>query len=319
MRRIIIAILAVFLSVSTTVFATDYVLILGGVGGEKSYYDQFWSATSRFHQLLTQEYGYSADQITFLFEDEGTLPGLVTGEAKREPVLEAFAQLAEKVQSSDRFILFMLGHATRSSSGIKFNLPGRDISQQEYTDSINSIRAEQQLLVFGFPYSAGIVQKISESGRIIITSSSSREGYASQAGFGDLFVDVFSEPYADANDDGAISLLEAFMWMQTRVDEWYTQDGAMQAEHPHLDDNGDGRASRKDLEANGEGTLADKTFLGTRRTPLPPKEESTVENPEEEQDEPAVAQTHENGHDHGEDPPEEKRTSGNEGKIVITV
>ncbi|MDE0088209.1 MAG: DUF3857 and transglutaminase domain-containing protein [Candidatus Poribacteria bacterium] len=317
MRRIIIAILAVFLSVSTTVFATDYVLILGGVGGEKSYYDQFWSATSRFHQLLTQEYGYSADQITFLFEDEGTLPGLVTGEAKREPVLEAFAQLAEKVQPSDRFILFMLGHATRSSSGIKFNLPGRDISQQEYTDSINSIRAEQQLLVFGFPYSAGIVQKISESGRIIITSSSSREGYASQAGFGDLFVDVFSEPYADANDDGVISLLEAFMWMQTRVDEWYTQDGAMQAEHPHLDDNGDGRASRKDLEANGEGTLADKTFLGTRRTPLPAKEESPVENPEEEQDESAVAQTHENGHDHGEDPPEEKEQAEMKGKSSL--
>lgn len=317
MRRIIIIILVVFLSVSTTVFATDYVLILGGVGGEKSYYDQFWSATSRFHQLLTQEYGYSADQITFLFEDEGTLPGLVTGEAKRGPVLEAFAQLAEKVQPSDRFILFMLGHATRSSSGIKFNLPGRDISQQEYTDSINSIQAEQQLLVFGFPYSAGIVQKISESGRIIITSSSSREGYASQAGFGDIFVDVFSEPYADANDDGAISLLEAFMWMQTRVDEWYAQDGAMQAEHPHLDDNGDGRASRKDLEANGEGTLADKTFLGTRRTPLPPKEESTVENPEEEQDEPAVAQTHENGHDHGEDPPEEKEQAEMKGKSSL--
>ncbi|MDE0483555.1 MAG: DUF3857 and transglutaminase domain-containing protein [Candidatus Poribacteria bacterium] len=317
MRRIIIAILAVFLSVSTTVFATDYVLILGGVGGEKSYYDQFWSATSRFHQLLTQEYGYPADQITFLFEDEGTLPGLVTGEAKREPVLEAFAQLAEKVQPSDRFILFMLGHATRSASGIKFNLSGRDISQQEYTDSINSIRAEQQLLVFGFPYSAGIVQKISESGRIIITSSSSREGYASQAGFGDLFVDVFSEPYADANDDGAISLLEAFIWMQTRVDEWYTQDGAMQAEHPHLDDNGDGRASRKDLEANGEGTLADKTFFGTRRTPLPPKEESPVENPEEEQDESAVAQTHENGHDHSEAPPEEKEQAEMKGKSSL--
>lgn len=317
MRRIIIAILAVFLSVSTTVFATDYVLILGGAGGEKSYYDQFWSATSRFHQLLTQEYGYSAEQITFLFEDEGTLPGLVTGESKRGPVLETFAQLAEKVQPSDRFILFMVGHATRSSSGIKFNLPGRDISQQEYTDSINSIRAEQQLLVFGFPYSAGIVQKISESGRIIITSSSSREGYASQAGFGDIFVDVFSEPYADANDDGAISLLEAFMWMQTRVDEWYTQDGAMQAEHPHLDDNGDGRASRKDLEANGEGTLADKTFLGTRRTPLPPKEERTVENPEENQEEPAVTHTHENGHDHSEDLPADKEQGEMKGKSSL--
>lgn len=317
MRRITLTILAIFLSISTAVFATDYVLILGGVGGEKSYYDQFWSATSRFHQLLTQEYDCPAEQIIFLFEDEGTLPGLVTGEAKREPILEAFAQLAEKVQPSDRFVLFMVGHATRNPSGIKFNLPGRDISQQEYTDSINSIRAEQQLLVFGFPYSAGIVQGISKSGRIIITSSSSREGYASQAGFGDLFVDVFSEPYADTNDDGAISLLEAFMWMQTRIDEWYVQDGAIQAEHPHLDDNGDGHASRKDLEANGEGTLADKTFLGTRRTPLPPKEQSVVENLQEAEDESSVSHTHENTHNQGEAPSEVKEQEEMKGKSFL--
>lgn len=317
MRRLIITILAVFLSVITTTFATDYVLILGGVGGEKSYYDQFWSATSRFHQLLTQEYGLDSEQITFLFEDEGTLPGLVTGEAKREPVLEAFAQLAEKVQPTDRFILFMLGHATRASSGIKFNLPGRDISQQEYTDSINNIRAEQQLLVFGFPYSAGIVRGISGSGRVIITSSSPREGYASQAGFGDLFVDAFSEPSADTNDDGTISLFEAFRWMQTRVDDWYAEDGAIQAEHPHLDDNGDGRASRKDLEANGEGTLADKTFLGTRRTPLPPKEQSTIENPQDEQDESPTPHTLENGHDYSEAPPGEKEQGEMLGKSSL--
>ena len=281
MRRTIITMILVFLMVTTTAFAADYVLILGGAGGEKSYYDQFWSATSRFHQLLTQQYGYPAEQITFLFEDEGTIPGLVNGDAKREQVLETFAQLAEKVQPTDRFILFMIGHASRTSSGVKFNLPGRDITQQEYTDNINKINAEQQLLVLGFQYSARIVKDISASGRIIITSSSPNEGYASQAGFGDLFVDVFSEPAADTNNDGAISLFEAFVWLQTRIDEWYEQDGAMQAEHPHLDDNGDGRASRKDIEANGEGTLANKAFLGKRLTPLP-KIDTTAQNQQED-------------------------------------
>ena len=281
MRKTIIAMILVFLMVTTTAFAADYVLILGGAGGEKSYYDQFWSATSRFHQLLTQQYGYPAEQITFLFEDEGVIPGLVDGEARREQVLEAFVQLAEKVQPTDRFILFMIGHASRTSSGVKFNLPGRDITQQEYTDNINKIKAAQQLLVFGFQYSARIVQDISASGRIIITSSSAKEGYASQAGFGDLFVDVFSEPTADTNTDGAISLFEAYVWLQNRIGEWYEQDGAMQAEHPHLDDNGDGRASRKDVEANGEGTLANKTFLGKRLTPLP-EIDTTAQNQQED-------------------------------------
>ncbi len=317
MRRIIIAILVVLLSFSTTTFASDYVLILGGVGGEKSYYDKFWSATSRFHQLLTQQYGYPAEQITFLFEDEGMLPELVSGEAKREPVLEAFAALAETVQPTDRFILFMIGHASRTSSGVKFNLPGRDISQQEYTDSINNIPAEQQLLVFGFPYSTSMVQGISASGRIIITSSSTREGYASQANFGDLFVDVFSEPTADTNTDGAISLLEAFVWMQTRVDEWYEQDGAIQSEHPHLDDNADGRASRKDLEANGEGTLADKSFLGDRLSPLPPIQETPAQNPQEDKGVLPIPHTQDNGHEHSEDTVDEEEQGGMNARSLL--
>ena len=72
MRQILIIILA-FCLISTTAFAADHVLIIGGVAGEKSFYDAFWGATSRFHQLLTDEYGYSPNQITFLFEDAGDI------------------------------------------------------------------------------------------------------------------------------------------------------------------------------------------------------------------------------------------------------
>lgn len=298
MNRIIITFLTIILFVTTSTYAADYVLILGGVGGEKSYYDQFWSGTSRFYQLLTQEYGFAPDQIHYHFEDEGSIPGLVTGEAKREPVLQTFAQLAEKIQPSDRFILFMVGHASRNASGIKFNLPGRDISQQEYTDNINKIRANQQLLIFGFPYSAGIVQDISAEGRIIITSSSVREGYASQAGFGDLFVDAFSQSSADTNADGTISILESFNWLQSRIDEWYEQDGAIQAEHPHLDDNGDGRASRDDVTAKGEGLLAEKTYLGKRKTPLPPPEQNVSDTNDDENENTEKTHTHEDGTKH---------------------
>ena len=311
MYRIIITILTIILSVTTTTYADDYVLILGGVGGEKSYYDQFWSGTSRFYQLLTQEYGFSPEQIHFHFEDEGSIPGIVTGEAKREPVLETFAQLAEKIQPTDRFILFMVGHASRNSSGIKFNLSGRDISQQEYTDNINKIAAEQQLLVFGFPYSTRIVQGISAEGRIIITSSSQREGYASQAGFGDLFVDAFSDSTADTNVDGTISILESFNWLQTRIDDWYEQDGAIQAEHPHLDDNGDGRASRDDVVAKGEGTLAEKTYLGQRKTPLPPPEQNVSDTVEDDKDKPEETHTHEDGTSHAQDTQEEEKSGIN--------
>ena len=289
MRQISIIILAVCL-ISTTAFAADYVLIIGGVAGEKSFYDAFWGATSRFHQLLTDEYGYTPDQITFLFEDMGdidrggyrrgevTSPLLVDAESNREQVLAAFDQLAKTVQPSDRFLLFMLGHASRTGRGsAKFNLRGRDITEAEYVTLINSVPTENQILIFGFPYSARLVPQLSAPGRIILTSSSPNEGYSLQAGFGDVFVGAFSTADNDINSDGDISLLEAFLSLQTRTKEWYENDGTIQSEHPHLDDNGDGSATRNltidpevpRVEQADDGALAEKTFLGKRRSVLP--------------------------------------------------
>ena len=284
MRQILIIILAVCL-ISTTTFAADHVLIIGGVAGEKSFYDAFWGGTSRFHQLLTDEYGYTSDQITFLFEDMGDIDRggqgeleLVDAESNRDQVLAAFDQLAKTVQPSDRFLLFMLGHASRTGRGsAKFNLRGRDITEVEYVTLINSVPAENQILIFGFPYSGRLVPQLSAPGRIILTSSSPNEGYSLQAGFGEVFVGAFSTADNDLNGDGDISLLETFLSLQTQTKEWYENDGTIQSEHPHLDDNGDGNATRNlridpevpRVEQTDDGALAEKTFLGTRRTVLP--------------------------------------------------
>ena len=276
---------------SATAFAADHVLIIGGVAGEKSFYDAFWSATSRFHQLLTDEYGYTSDQITFLFEDMDAsgAEGLVDTESKREQVLAAFDQLAETVQPSDRFLLLMLGHASRTNRGaLKFNLMGRDMSEAEYVTRINSIPAERQILIFGFPYSGKLVPQLSRPGRIILTSSSPNEGYSLQAGFGDVFVDAFSDGANDTDRNGDISLLEAFLSLQAHTKNFYEQNSNVQTEHPHLDDNGDRNATRNltvGEEETDDGTLAKETFLGTRRSalqsPLPEAEASTDgQNPE---------------------------------------
>ena len=279
MRHIRIVMLTVML-ISTTAFAADHVLIIGGTAGEKSFYDAFWSATSRFHELLINEYSYTQEHITFLFEDMGPSEesGIVDTESKREQVLATFAELAETVQPSDRFLLFMLGHASRTGRGdLKFNLRGRDITEAEYVTLINTIPAERQILIFGFPYSGKLVPHLSKQGRIILTSSSPNEGYSLQAGFGNVFVDAFSAAANDIDRNGDISLLEAFLSLQTRTKDFYEKDGKVQSEHPHLDDNGDRDATRNLTAETAEaedGALAEKTFLGTRRSALqsPPPE-----------------------------------------------
>ena len=260
-------ILSCILFITPDTFAEDYALIIGGVGGEKSFYDEFWNAASGMRNLLIDEYGYAPERITFLFENDGEESDLVDGRSTKTEIEGAFSDLQAQVQSGDRFLLFMVGHATKMAGGLKFNSPGRDISDIEWTALINQISAEQMVLIFGFPYSARIVPQVSKEGRTIITACSAREGYM-RSGFGNIFINAFSDRAADADDSGAISLLEAFLYTQNRVKAWYENDGSVQSEHPHLDDNGDGIASRKALPNASDGTLAQSTYLGQRRSVL---------------------------------------------------
>ena len=260
-------ILSCILFITPDTAAEDYALIIGGVGGEKSFYDEFWNATSRMRNLLIEEYDYAPERVTFLFEDSGEVSDLVDGKSTKAGVETAFADLQSRVQSDDRFLLFMVGHATKTAGGLKFNSPGRDISDIECAALIEGIPAERMILIFGFPYSARVVSQVSKEGRIIITACSAREGYM-RSGFGNIFVEAFSDNTADADDNGAISLLEAFLYTQSRVKTWYENDGSVQSEHPHLDDNGDGTASRKELPNASDGTLAQSTYLGKRRSAL---------------------------------------------------
>ena len=260
-------ILSCVLFITPDTSAEDYALIIGGVGGEKSFYDEFWNATTRMRKLLIEEYSYAPERVTFLFEDSGGVSDLVDGKSTKAGVEAAFADLQSQVQSGDRFLLFMVGHATKTAGGLKFNSPGRDISDTECAALIEGIPTEQMVLIFGFPYSARIVSQVSKEGRIIITACSAREGYM-RSGFGNIFIDTFSAGAADADDNGAISLLEAFLYTQNRVKTWYENDGSVQSEHPHLDDNGDGAASRKELPNASDGALAQRTYLGKRRSAL---------------------------------------------------
>ena len=76
-------ILSCILFITPDTSAEDYALIIGGVGGEKSFYDEFWNATTRMRELLIEEYSYAPERITFLFEDGGEGSDLIDGKSTK--------------------------------------------------------------------------------------------------------------------------------------------------------------------------------------------------------------------------------------------
>lgn len=257
-RTIPIFLILFSLILPSLVYADNYALIIGGLAQDKLFYDSFWDATAGLYNILSTKHGYSSENIIFLFEYEGKEPGFVDGISNKENVQKAFRQLAANVKLKDRVVIFMVGHATRSGEITKFNLPKRDILDSEYADLFNQINCDNMIIILAFPHSGAFIKYLSKPGRVIITSSSAREGYDGE--FSRLLIESLSSGETATDDN--ISLLDAFLDTKKKVEEWYEADGSVQSEHPHLDDNGDGVGVWDKVPNDDDGQLAKETFFG---------------------------------------------------------
>ena len=87
--------------------------------------------------------------------------------------------------------------------------------------------------------------KLSAPGHIIITAT--RSGYEQNyARLGQYISEAITDPTADLDKDGQVSLLEAFLMASHRVAEFYKGEARLATEHALLDDNGDGLGTPAD-------------------------------------------------------------------------
>jgi len=260
-RNTLISLILFCLILASFAHADNYALIIGGLASSKSYYDAFWYSASKLYQLLTDEYGYHPKNITFLFEDDGLEDGLVDGKSIKENVQRSFEELRTKVKPDDRVVIFMVGHAARREGTTKFNLPRSDIPDTDYATLFKQIDCKQAYVILAFPRSGSFIKFISKPGWVTITSHSPREGHDGM--FCRVFVDALYNEAIDADEDGKISILEAFLHTKEEIKKWYETDGSVALEHPHLDDNGDGVGSHKEVPSQ-DGQLAKNAFLGEK-------------------------------------------------------
>jgi hypothetical protein len=93
--------------------------------------------------------------------------------------------------------------------------------------------------------SAPFLNKLSGTNRVIITAT--RSGNEQNfTRFGQYFAEAITNPDADLDKDGQVSLLEAFLIASRRTTEFYKVEGRIATEHALIDDNGDGLGTQAD-------------------------------------------------------------------------
>jgi hypothetical protein len=178
---------------------------------------------------------------------------------------------AEPKEGVGQLWIVLIGHGTFDGKEARFNLRGPDISATELALWLKPFH-RLLAVVDTSSSSAPFVNKLSGTNRVIITATRSGNEM-NYARFGQYLAEAITNPEADLDKDGQVSLLEAFLIAARKTAEFYKVEGRLLTEHALIEDNGDGlgtppdwfrglRATRRPKEGAAlDGLLAQQVYL----------------------------------------------------------
>jgi hypothetical protein len=232
------AVLAAALLAAAPAHAELYYLIVGGLGGEAGYDEQF---AKDVDALATVARRTTAASRVMLLKGEG---------ATREALMSSLESLKTRAKAADSVIVMLVGHGSYDGEAYKLNLPGPDIDGEEFAKLLAAVPARSQLVVNTTSASGAVLEKWAAEGRTLITAT--RSGFERNATrFAQHFAAALAEGSADINKNGAITAQEAFDYASRSVADSFEKDGALATEHPQIAGGAAGRFTVARLASAG--------------------------------------------------------------------
>jgi hypothetical protein len=216
-----LAVLALALGATMPAQAELYYLIVGGLGGEAAYSEQFDEDTAALAAVARRT--TAANRVT-----------LLKGEAATAEALEmALDSLRTRTKGADSLVVMLVGHGSYDGESYKLNLPGPDIDGARFAELLGKIPARSQLVVNATSASGAVLETWAAEGRTLITAT--RSGFERNATrFAQHFAGALAAGSADINKNGAITAQEAFDYASRLVADSFARDGTLATEHPQI-------------------------------------------------------------------------------------
>jgi hypothetical protein len=204
---------------------TSHLLVVVGLAGDPEHGELFEKWAHGLAGTASEHLGVGKANITTLTGDAATRAG----------VSKAFAALASAAGPDDTVMVVLFGHGTFDGRAAKFNLPGPDMTPDDFAPLLAAIKAQRLVFVNTASASGPFVEALKGPGRVVVAATrSGAEKYATL--FGGPFVDAFSSEAADANRDGKVTILEAYEFANKQVAAAFQREGILQTEHASIDD-----------------------------------------------------------------------------------
>ena len=238
------------------------------MGGQPQYEKEFYEEGSRLTEAMRTTFGVPGDQVTFLAENPALDSLHINGKSTKEEVERAFARISKKAVPGDMVFVVLIGHGTSGGDQSRINLPGPDLSATDFAALLKPLAAQRVAFVNAASASGDFLSPLSGKNRVVVT--------ATKSGFQNYpvkFSKYFAAAYAgttsgvDTNNDGNVSILEAFLYTSVAVTRDYDRAKLLQPEHPRIDDNGDREgtdAPRAEAPDSADGRLAASLALAKK-------------------------------------------------------
>ncbi len=247
---------ALVLALATSASAGErYALIVTGASGGEAYAAKYDAWRASFVDILRHRFEYSDDHLLVLAEVEGT--GVL--KATRDNVRRVFGDLRHRLTKDDQLVVLLIGHGTSmDGEEAKFNLVGPDLSATEWAELIRPLPGR---VVFVNTSSASFpfLRKLAGKGRVVLTATDS-SAQQFETLFPEFFINAFTDPAADVDKNGRVSMWEAFSYASAAVAQAFEQKGQLPPERPLLDDTGAG-IGREAQNPGPDGAVAKVTYL----------------------------------------------------------
>ncbi|MFW9848043.1 MAG: C13 family peptidase [Candidatus Thorarchaeota archaeon] len=246
---------------------TKYAILFSGGVSNWYAYPRYWNHIEWFYVLLLMN-GYDPDNI-FVCYNNGT--GDRTGVPVDYPgtsdgLNETFTYLSGEMGRADSLFVYVTDHGNEAGICTWNDLDPDGISPVEFLGWLDSISCHHMIVIMQQCFSGAFIPYLSLSNRIIMTACAYNEiAWASDAlGYSEFTFRLLCAFYgfhiwgydtpiwADLNNDGLISMAEAFGYAATMDSK---------DETPHYDDNGDQIGSTVGNIIGTDGDYGNYIFL----------------------------------------------------------
>ena len=234
---------------------STYLLVITGVEGDQEHGELFQKWATTLIDAAKARYGVPDEQILYLAEHPERAPSRIWARSTRENVERAFARLGDRAGANDQVFVVLIGHGSFDGQQAFFNLPGPDLAATDYARLVEKLRAGRVIFVDTSSASGGFLKALAAPGRTVVTATRTG-GERNETRFPAYFVEAFASTAADADQDGRVSVLEAFNYARTKVVQAYERDGLLLTEHATLDDGTDGKLAAAESLASDQAASA---------------------------------------------------------------